>query len=126
MVLAIQLLQSTSSVTATVQGARNVAPLPQRVTDSLIANCQIPARLAAAERENPQHRRSLVIAHTKIGNALDKGGGDKSEALKHYRLARNIAEPIANENPTNAQARRDLSIVYGKLGMRPMKTCMRS
>jgi tetratricopeptide (TPR) repeat protein len=83
-----------------------------RQTAGDLAGSKIAALAAEAAARND---RESAIVHQVIGAALNEEG-DLVGATERYEQSRIVAERLARENPTSAQAQRDLSVSLGKLG----------
>ncbi len=64
-------------------------------------------------------RRDLAVAYQRIGdvqgNPNNANLGDSASALKSYRKALSIAEPLSRANPGDAQIRRSVGVIYEKM-----------
>ena len=64
-------------------------------------------------------RRDVASAYQRIGdvqgNPNNANLGDSASALKSYRKALSIAEPLVAADPSDAQARRTVGVIYEKM-----------
>ncbi|HEV8119066.1 MAG TPA: serine/threonine-protein kinase [Thermoanaerobaculia bacterium] len=64
-------------------------------------------------------KRDLASAYQRIGdvqgNPNNANLGDSASALKSYRKALSIAEPLVAADPSDAQARRTVGVIYEKM-----------
>ena len=85
----------------------------------------IAHKFAAAEPNNDEAQRDLSLAYDKLGN-LSLQAGQVTDALEYYQHGLRISQQLAAANRTTdtsakgkrnaAEAQRDLSISYNKLG----------
>ena len=77
-------------------------------------------RLAKEAGGDASLKRDLASAYQRIGdvqgNPNNANLGDSASALKSYRKALSIAEPLILANPSDAQARRTVGVIYEKMG----------
>jgi len=77
-------------------------------------------RLAKEAGDDTSLKRDLASAYQRIGdvqgNPNNANLGDSASALKSYRKALSIAEPLVLDNPSDAQARRTVGVIYEKMG----------
>ena len=77
-------------------------------------------RLAKEAGDDASLKRDLASAYQRIGdvqgNPNNANLGDSASALKSYRKALSIAEPLVLDNPSDAQARRTVGVIYEKMG----------
>jgi non-specific serine/threonine protein kinase/serine/threonine-protein kinase len=69
----------------------------------------------AASPQNLEAKRSLFIAHLKMGDRLH-GIDDEKSALASYQNALPVARELVDADPQNGRAQRELSICYEKIG----------
>ncbi|MGC8493672.1 MAG: tetratricopeptide repeat protein [Syntrophobacteraceae bacterium] len=75
-------------------------------------------RLLEANPESAQAARDVSISLERLGDFHHKRGkpGDSGEALNYFRKALEISERLLESNPDSAQAARDVSITFERLG----------
>jgi non-specific serine/threonine protein kinase/serine/threonine-protein kinase len=76
--------------------------------------------LAKESGDDPSLLRELATAYQKVGdvqgNPYDSNIGDTAGAIESFRKSLAIRETLANDNPSNAEDRRNLAIIYGRIG----------
>ena len=76
---------------------------------------EIAGALADAEPANQAARRNIARASGKLGD-LAALGGDRKEALDHYRRALGVFEALAGKTPAG-EARRDIVEITPRIGL---------
>src|SRR5207237_8804055 len=71
-------------------------------------------QIADATPSDLASKSDLVMAHVAVGDDLVKAG-DRDQALDYYRRARNLLEPLVQNN-SNTLFRRSLAICYTRTG----------
>ena len=77
----------------------------------------LPKSRFAAELalETADDERTRLVASTELGDVL-VAAGELGEARKRFEQSLAMDEKLARENPTSAEAQRDLSVSYVKMG----------
>jgi eukaryotic-like serine/threonine-protein kinase len=100
---------------AGVSGAQEVR---KNLLNTAIAGLEKVARSLDA---TPQADDAMIWSHLDLGDTFLLVGGDKGSsatelARQQYESARKTAQKLVDNNPRDAQAQRDLSASYAKLG----------
>jgi tetratricopeptide (TPR) repeat protein len=84
-------------------------------TDAAEKLLELSEQLAREGRDPSDEERGLSLAHTKLGDTLNRVGRNR-EALEHLRIAVEIDKRRAAADPNDLQATRKLFITYHMIG----------
>jgi tetratricopeptide (TPR) repeat protein len=105
LILAYDRLGAMKLAAADTQGAIDDAALATDLAEEIFRE----------DPQNPEWRRGVLVACAKSAELL--AGRDRAGALAAYDRALTLARECVTASPHNTEARRDLSIVYGFIGI---------